>query len=151
MFVAVIILRSFRYGLSLLFISYLSFHGWRAVFGVSFLFPSARVVVYLFRRTSQSVQKVSSSSLDIEEFKDSFEFWIQQSIFFFVQSTNDKALPQVERPEYIFNILLPFISNSTLEAVLTIGFTAAEMKNADIIIQKMKDVVQNCHVKRHKF
>jgi hypothetical protein len=42
----------------------------------------------------------------------------------------------VERPEYLFNILLPFISNSTLEAVLTIGFTAVEMKNADIIIQK---------------
>jgi hypothetical protein len=57
----------------------------------------------------------------------------------------------VERPEYLFNILLPFISNSTLEAVLTIGFTAVEMKNADIIIQKMKDAVQKCHVKRHKF
>ena len=92
--------------------------------------------------------------LDIEEFKDSFEIWHQQWNIFLALSTINTALPQADRPEYIANILLSCLSNATLKAVLTMGLTATELKDADVIIGKLQErcnAGRNCHVWRQKF
>ncbi|EFX65726.1 hypothetical protein DAPPUDRAFT_264306 [Daphnia pulex] len=92
--------------------------------------------------------------LDIEEYKDSFEIWHQQWNIFLALSTINTALPQGDRPEYIANIFLSCLSNATLKAVLTMGLTATELKDADVIIGKLRErwnAGRNCHMWRQKF
>ena len=92
--------------------------------------------------------------LDVEEFKDSFEIWHQQWKIFLSLSTINTALPQPERPQYIANILLSCLSNSTLKAVLTMGLSATDLEDADVIIKKLQErcnAGRNCHVWRQQF
>jgi hypothetical protein len=92
--------------------------------------------------------------LDLEGFKDNFEIWHQQWKIFLSLSTINTALPQGERPEYITNILLSCLSNATLKAVLTMGLSATDLVDADVIIQKLQErcnAGRNCHVWRQQF
>jgi hypothetical protein len=92
--------------------------------------------------------------LDVEEFKDSFEILHQQWKIFLSLSTINTALPQTERPQYIANILLSCLSNSTLKAVLTMGLSATDLEDADVIIKKLQErcnAGRNCHVWRQQF
>ncbi len=92
--------------------------------------------------------------LDLEEFKDNFEIWHQQWKIFLSLSTINTALPQAQRPEYIANILLSCLSNATLKAVFTMGLSATDLVDADVIIKKLQErgnAGQNCHVWRQQF
>jgi hypothetical protein len=56
-------------------------------------------------------------------------YGINSGRFFSTLSTINTALPQPERPQYIANILLCCLSNSTLKAVLTMGLSATDSRN----------------------
>jgi hypothetical protein len=72
---------------------------------------------------------------DVDEYKDSIEIWSKQWEVFLVLSTI--VLDVAERPTYKVNILLSCFS--TLQIVLTMGLTTAEMASHTSIIAKLKE------------
>jgi hypothetical protein len=92
--------------------------------------------------------------LDLDEYKDSFELWEKQWEIFLVLSTIDTVLDTPARPKYKLNTLLSCISKQTLQIVLTMGLTTAELEDHETVIKKMKErcnAGRNKHVWRQQF
>ena len=91
---------------------------------------------------------------DLEEYKDSFELWEKQWEVFLALSTIDSTLAAADRPAYKRNILLSCLSKETLQTLLNMGLTTAEMENVATIIKKLKgrcNAGRNRHVFRRQF
>ena len=69
----------------------------------------------------------SPPRFDLDEYKDSFELWHQQWKIFLALSTIDTVLEKDDRPAYKTNILLSCLSKETLQAVMSMGLTDAQL------------------------
>jgi len=91
---------------------------------------------------------------DLDEYKDSFELWEKQWEVFLALSTIDSALAEAQRPAYKRNIILSCLSKQTLQTLLNMGLTTAQLADVDTIIQNLKDrcnAGRNRHVFRRQF
>ncbi|KAI9550940.1 hypothetical protein GHT06_000605 [Daphnia sinensis] len=96
----------------------------------------------------------SPPRFDLDENKGSFELWHQQWKIFLALSTIDIVLDDDERPAYKTNILISCLSKETLQAVMSMGLTDAEMGNHETVIQKLRErcnAGRNRHVWRQHF
>ena len=108
-----------------------------------------------FATSHHGLQAVwEATPFDLEEYKDSFELWEKQWEVFLALSTIDSTLAAADRPAYKRNILLSCLSKETLQTLLNMGLTTAEMENVATIIEKLKDrcnAGRNRHVFRRQF
>ena len=96
----------------------------------------------------------SPPRFDLDEYKDSFELWHQQWKIFHALSTIDTVLDEDNRLAYKRNILLSCLSKDTLQAVMSMGLTDAQLGNHETMIQKLRDrcnARRNRHVSRQQF
>ncbi|KAI9550725.1 hypothetical protein GHT06_006522 [Daphnia sinensis] len=96
----------------------------------------------------------SPPRFDLDEYKGSFVLWHQQWKIFLALSTIDIVLDDDERPAYKTNILISCLSKETLQAVMSMGLTDAEMGNHETVIQKLRERCNaglNRHVWRQHF
>ncbi len=84
---------------------------------------------------------------DLDEYKDSFELWSKKWQIFLTLSTIDSALEEDARPTYKAHTLLSCLSDSTLQAVLTMGLTEAQLDDHEVIIEKLR---QRCNAERNR-
>ncbi|KZR96021.1 Uncharacterized protein APZ42_009877, partial [Daphnia magna] len=89
----------------------------------------------------------SPPRFDLDEYKDSFELWHQQWKIFLALSTIDSVLEDDERPAYKTNILLSCLSKETLQAVMSMGLTDAQMGDHEVVIQKLRE---RCNAGRNR-
>ncbi len=54
-------------------------------------------------------------------------------------STIDSVLEDDERPAYKTNILLSCLSKETLQSVMSMGLTDAQMGDHEVVIQKLRE------------
>ena len=96
----------------------------------------------------------SPPQFDFDEFKDTFELWHRKWNIFLALSTIDSVLPEADRPLYKANTLLSCLSTSSLQTVLSMGLTDANLKDHEEIIKRLRErcnAGRNCHVWRQKF
>ena len=96
----------------------------------------------------------SPPRFDLDEYKDSFELWHQQWKIFLALSTIDTVLDEDDRPAYKTNILLSCLTKETLQAVMSMGLTDAQLGDHETVIQKLRErcnAGRNRHVWRQQF
>ena len=93
-------------------------------------------------------------AFDFDDYKDTFEVWKTKWDIFLTLSTINTSLPVAERPKYKAQTLLSCLSNSTLQAILSMGYSEDDLSNHETIITRLKErcnAGRNCNVWRHKF
>ena len=80
----------------------------------------------------------SPPPFDQEAERDSFAVWEERWKIFFALSTIDEVLDATARPKYKNNQLKSCLSTTMLQAVLSAGFTAAQLEDHDKIINLLR-------------
>jgi len=91
---------------------------------------------------------------DLDEYKDSFELWHKKWTIFLSLSTIDSALDAAHRDLYKAHTLLSCLSTDTLQAVLSMGLTDAQLDDHTVIIDHLRsrcNAGRNRHVWRQQF
>jgi hypothetical protein len=91
---------------------------------------------------------------DLEEYKDSFDLWHKKWTIFLSLSTIDSALDEDQRDVYKAHTLLSCLSTDTLQAVLSMGLTDAQLDNHTVVIDNLRarcNAGRNRHVWRQQF
>ena len=86
-------------------------------------------------------------AFDLDEYKDSFKLWEKRWEIFMTLSTIDTALEEPRRPLYKACTLLSCLSSATLQPVLTMGLSPAEMNDHTEIIKYLKE---RCNAGRNR-
>ena len=68
-------------------------------------------------------------SFDFDDYKDTFEVWKTKWDIFLTLSTINTSLPVAERPKYKAQTILSCLSNSTLQAILSMGYAEDDLNN----------------------
>ncbi|KAI9549418.1 hypothetical protein GHT06_004650 [Daphnia sinensis] len=96
----------------------------------------------------------SPPPFDLEAERDTFPIWEERWNIFIALSTIDEALDAALRPAYKTNQLKSCLSTPTLQAVMSAGLTAAQLKDHTAIIDLLRtrcNAGRNRHVWRHQF